>query len=270
MSVITISRGSFSYGKEIAEKVAQRLGYDCVAREVLLEASKEFNIPELKLFHAVADAPSILERIIYTKDKYIAYIQAGVLKYLKKKNVVYHGFACHFFVKNVPHILKTRVIASLDDRVRLVMDRDGVSREEAIDAIQKVDEERKKWSRQLYGIDTRDPVLYDLVIHIHKFTVDNAVDIICQNVGLEQFQTTPESQQEMEDLCLAAEVKAALIDVKPDIEVTAQQGAVSVLTKAPVYKESKLIRDMKQIGQSVPGVNEIHIEVLPIAPYAID
>ena len=122
----------------------------------------------------------------------------------------------------------------------------------------------------MYGIDTRDPVLYDLVIHIHKFKVDNAVDIICQNVGLPQFQTTPESQQEMEDLCLAAEVKAALIDVKPDIEVTAQQGAVSVLTKAPVYKESKLIRDMKQIAHSVPGVNEIHIDVLPIAPYAID
>ena len=84
MSVITISRGSFSYGKEIAEKVAQRLGYECVAREVLLEASKDFNIPELKLFQAVADAPSILERIVYTKDKYIAYIQAGVLKYLRK------------------------------------------------------------------------------------------------------------------------------------------------------------------------------------------
>ncbi|MBW1960145.1 MAG: cytidylate kinase-like family protein [Deltaproteobacteria bacterium] len=270
MGIITISRGSYSYGKEIAEKVATRLGYGCISREVLLEASKDFNIPEFKLFHAVADAPSVLERILYTKDKYIAYIQAGVLKCLKKDNVVYHGFAGHFFVKDVSHVLKVRIIANLDTRISLVMERDGVSREEAIDAIHKVDEDRKKWSEQLYGIDARDPVLYDLVIHIDKLTVGNAVDIICQNAGLEQFQTTPESQQQMEDLFLAAEVKAALIKLKPDIEVTAHQGSVLVWTKAPVYKESKLIQDMKRIGQNVPGVKEVHIDMLPISPYAID
>ncbi|MGO9691663.1 MAG: cytidylate kinase family protein, partial [Syntrophobacteraceae bacterium] len=49
MAIITISRGSYSNGKEVAEKVAQKLGYKCYAREVILEASKEFNIPEIKL-----------------------------------------------------------------------------------------------------------------------------------------------------------------------------------------------------------------------------
>ena len=84
MAVIAMSRGSYSYGKEIAEKVAQRLGYACIAREVLIEASKEFNISEIKLFSAVHDAPSILDRFTYGKEKYIAYIQAALLKYLKK------------------------------------------------------------------------------------------------------------------------------------------------------------------------------------------
>jgi hypothetical protein len=45
MAIITISRGSYSKGKEIAEKVAQELGYECIARKVLLEAKEEFNIP---------------------------------------------------------------------------------------------------------------------------------------------------------------------------------------------------------------------------------
>ena len=49
MSIITISRGSYSRGVEIAEKIAKRLGYECISREVLLEASKEFNIPEEKV-----------------------------------------------------------------------------------------------------------------------------------------------------------------------------------------------------------------------------
>ncbi|MBW1912541.1 MAG: cytidylate kinase family protein, partial [Deltaproteobacteria bacterium] len=45
MPIITISRGSYSKGKEVAEKVSQKLGYECISRDVLLEASEEFNVP---------------------------------------------------------------------------------------------------------------------------------------------------------------------------------------------------------------------------------
>ncbi|MGC8491866.1 MAG: hypothetical protein ACP5SH_09020 [Syntrophobacteraceae bacterium] len=47
--------------------MAERLGYRCIAREVILEASKEFNIPELRLFRAVHDPPSILERFSHAE-----------------------------------------------------------------------------------------------------------------------------------------------------------------------------------------------------------
>ncbi|MFH0945762.1 MAG: cytidylate kinase family protein, partial [Planctomycetota bacterium] len=49
MTLITISRGSYSRGKQIAEIVAKKLGYDCVAREILLSASSEYNVPEIKV-----------------------------------------------------------------------------------------------------------------------------------------------------------------------------------------------------------------------------
>ena len=49
MPIITISRGSYSRGKAVAEKLAAKLGYELVSRDVLLEASDEFNIPEIKL-----------------------------------------------------------------------------------------------------------------------------------------------------------------------------------------------------------------------------
>ena len=48
MGVITISRGSYSKGKEIAEKLAQKLEYDCISREILLKASEQFNVKEVK------------------------------------------------------------------------------------------------------------------------------------------------------------------------------------------------------------------------------
>lgn len=267
MSIITISRGSYSRGKEVAEKAARKLGYECIARDVLIEASEEFHVPEIKLVRAIHDAPSILDRFTYGKEKYVAFIQSALLQRLQKDDVVYHGLAGHFFLTGVSHVLKVRIIADMEDRVRLEMEREGISRKEALRILRQDDEERRKWSQHLYGIDTWDPSLYDLVIHLRKITADDAVDIICHTVGLEHFKTTPESQKKMDDLVLAAEVKAALIDLKPDIEVSAKNGVVTVKTKAAESMEKNLSLEMEKIAKRIPGVKEIKVHTLPITPY---
>ena len=106
MSIITISRFSRSQGETIAEKLAAKLEYECISREVLLEAFKEFNIPEIKLARAIHDAPSILDRFTCGKEKYIAHIQTAILKHMLKDKVIYHGLAGHFFLKDISHVLK--------------------------------------------------------------------------------------------------------------------------------------------------------------------
>ena len=113
MSIITISRCSYSRGKEVAEKVAAALGYECISREILLEASEQFNIPEIKLVRAIHDAPSILERFTYGKERYVAYLKAALMKHVQKDNVVYHGLAGHFFLQEIPHVFKVRIVADL-------------------------------------------------------------------------------------------------------------------------------------------------------------
>jgi cytidylate kinase len=142
MSIITISRGSYSHGKEVAEKVAKELGYQCVSREILLEASEQFHIPEIKLTRAIHDAPSVFDRFTYGKEKYIAYIRASLLRYVQKDNIVYHGMAGHFFLQDIPNILKVRVIADLEDRVKEEIKREGISAEEARYTLKKDDDER--------------------------------------------------------------------------------------------------------------------------------
>ncbi|MDF1590817.1 MAG: cytidylate kinase-like family protein [Desulfobacterales bacterium] len=270
MSVITISRGSFSHGQEVAERTAKRLGYDCISREILIAASKDFNISEINLFQAIHDAPTFMDRILLRKEKYIAYIQAAVLKTLQKGNVVYHGFAGHFFVKDISHVLKVRIIADMEERMRIVTERNGLSRDAATAYIQKLDEQRRKWSQQLYGIETADPSLYDLVIHIDRITVDDAVDIICHKIGLHHFQATPESRQQLKDLSLAAEVKAALIDLKPDIEVTARTGTVRVTASASSAQQSKLEKEMRKVAETIPGIQNLEIDLLYVASYSVD
>ncbi len=264
MAIITISRGSYSHGKDVAEKVAKKLGYECVSREIILEASEYFNVPEFKLLKAIQDAPSFLDRITYGKERYIAYVKAALLKHFMKDNVIYHGFAGHFFVADVPHVLKVRIIADFDDRVKLVMERDGISREEAMDFLNRLDAERRKWGQRLYGIDTTDASLYDLVLHIKKLTVDDAVDVICYTVGMERFKTTDESKQMLHDLALSAEVKALLIDIRPDAEVTCNKGVVSVTVKLPVeVDESEVIRKIEDRCSGISGIKKLEVHISP-------
>jgi hypothetical protein len=118
--------------------------------------------------------------------------------------MVYHGFAGHFFVGDVSHVLKVRIIADMDERLMYMMKREEVSKGAAMQLVKKVDEERSKWNLKLYGSDTWDCRLYDMVINIGKITINDAVDMICRTVQLEAYQTTPKSQKHMEKLAREA------------------------------------------------------------------
>ena len=264
MAVITISRGSYSRGKEIAEKVAARLGYECISRDLLLEVSKEHNIPELKLVHAIHDAPGMLERLNRNEEKYISFIKTALLGHLKEDNVVYHGLAGHFFVKDVPHALKVRVLADMEDRVRLEMERKNIDADKAHEILEKDDEERRKWSQRLYGINTADPSLYDLVVHIKQLTVDDAVDIICDCVSKEQFKTTPESQRQIEDLALSAAVNKALIDVGSDISVCVDNRTAFIETEAAICAEESFVKEIREVVETFEDISDIKIDCHPI------
>lgn len=265
MSIITISRGSYSMGKEVAEKVAAKLEYICLSREIILDASDLYHVPEIKLIKAIHDSPTILERIGGNKKAYVAYYQSSLAGRVKVDNVVYHGLAGHVLLKGIPHVLKVRIIADLEDRVALEMKRENVTRQEALDIIKKDDEERRKWTQSLYGVDPWDSSLYDLVIHIHKFTVEDAVDLICNAVSLNQFKATKESQEKMNDLALASRIKAYLIGKHFDVSVLSEFGNILIYTRGDDRLTGRIDDAMKNLPEDITGVNhfEIHQNITP-------
>lgn len=264
MSIITISRGSYSKGKEIATRVAQKLGYTAVSREIVIAASKEFNISEIKLARAIHDAPSIFERFTYGKERYVVHIASTLLANFQRDNIVYHGLAGHFFIKNISHVLKVRIISDFEERVRTQMERDHVTREIAAERLNKDDIERRHWSQRLYGIDTWDASLYDLVLHIRKLTVADAVNIICDTVKLEHFKTTPESQKALDEVALAARVAASIVDKYPKSSVTAHEGIATVRLQASGSLGPEMIEDIKSLAGGVSGVKDVKVNLLPI------
>jgi cytidylate kinase len=262
VAIITISRGSYSKGKDVAEKVALRLGYACISRDLLLEASEQFNTPEIKLIRALHDAPSILEHFSHGREQYLAYFSSALLEKAQKDNLVYHGLAGHFYLQGISHVLNVRILADFQDRVRLEVEREGVSPEEAAHILRKDDEERRQWSLKLFGIDTRDPALYDLVLHIRKLTVDDAAEIIVRTVESGRFRTTVESQKALDDLTLAAKVKAAVVTRCPAVKVTAESGSVTILAGSDLLFGKRYVETvdwLMQSGRRVPGVKEVTI-----------
>jgi cytidylate kinase len=210
MAIITISRGSYFRGKEVAEKLAEKLGYQCISREILLEASQEFNIPEIKLVRAIEDAPKILERFTHEKEKYVTYIRAALLKHARKDNMVYHGLFGNFFLQDIPHVFKVRIVGDMETRVADEVERSGIPADRAREILMRDDEERRKWALHLYGADTWDATFYDLVIHLKSITVDDAVSLIQHALQFPCFQSTAESQQVIDNL-----VEAMRLEVSP-------------------------------------------------------
>ena len=263
MAIITISRGSYSKGKQIAEGVAARLGYECISRDVLLETSEQYDIPEVKLVRALHDAPGVLGRFTHGKERYVSYIERAFLDCALDDDVVYHGLAGHFFLKGISHVLKVRILADMEDRVALEMTREGIHRDEALHVLRKDDEERRKWSLALYGIDTADPVLYDLTIHIRKLTVADAVDLVCTSAELPHFRTTPESRRALEDLILAARAKCRIVSRWPLAQVAVEEGIVIVHVEAPLRQEPLAVDEIRSLIGPVTGVKEVRVSVRP-------
>jgi hypothetical protein len=78
MPIITIYQGASGEGQELAEAVAQALGYRCVGREVLIEASRGYRIPEAKLNEIVEKGPHWWERLLQDLRPYRTALQAAL------------------------------------------------------------------------------------------------------------------------------------------------------------------------------------------------
>ncbi|MGD9183401.1 MAG: cytidylate kinase-like family protein, partial [Desulfobacterales bacterium] len=126
--------------------------------------------------------------------------------------------------------------------------------------LEKDDEERRKWSQRLYGIDTADPSLYDLVFHIKQLTVDDTVDMICDCISKEQFKTTPESQRMIEDLALSAAIERALIDIWTDVTVCVDNHIAFIEIQAPIRAEERLIKEIREVAGAFEEISDVRIK----------
>lgn len=213
MAIITISRSTLSdSGKKLAECLSKRLGYRSISREIVIHAASEYGVPEEKLLKAIEQEPSIKERIGIDLDRlhYLSFVQAALCEEAKNDNIIYHGYGGHILLKGIPHVIKVKVITGIEQRVIFAMERIKFTRAEAIAHIHKMDDQRGRLAKSLYGAEWDDPVQYDIIINLKNMTIPNACEVIYAMAKFPEFQATDESKEEMNNLLLASREKQQL------------------------------------------------------------
>lgn len=159
--------------------------------------------------------------------------------------------------QEIYHVIKVRIISNLKDRIREEMKRENIPKIVARNILKKGDNERRKWSLYLYGIDTSDASLDDVVLHIDNLKVDDAVDILADIAERPCFQTTSESKKMLDNLVLAAKAEVALIEKFPNIKVTSKEGIVYVKFQGPLSHEDKVVVQVKDLLKNIDGIKTV-------------
>jgi cytidylate kinase len=270
MAIVTISRGTYSGGKQLAESLAEKLGYRCLSREELLTGvAKKYEVGDDTLSEALHYKPDFLEGTKLGKIHYIAFVRAALCREVRSNEVVYHGQGGHLLLAGVPHILRVRVIADMEFRIKAAMNRHDVNREKAIELIKKVDRHRAIWMISIYQTDWQDASRCDLVINLEHMSIDSACELLVHAVGGPRLKTTSESQQIMDDLLLNSDIRERIAahswrDIEEriedyDVKITSDKGAVDIRGKTSSQQE---IDRIIQIARETPGVREIRSQML--------
>jgi len=262
MAIITISRGSFAGGSAVARALGERLGHPCLSREdVLARAAKDYDIHEEELRRTLNESPAYWQQMPGKRLAYVKCLTAVLLDQARDENLIYHGHVGHLLLAGVAHVLRVRVIADFEYRVRAAMTQADFPRDKAIAHIRQVDEERSRWARLLYGVEWHDPTQYHLTLNLGQIGVASACEVIVRMSEMEEFKPTAESRRQFEDLRLGARVWAALakdpLTRSAGLQVVAQDGEVLITGNAGSAKAIELI---PRLARTVAGVKQVRSE----------
>ena len=266
MPIITIYQGASGEGQELAETVAEALGYRCVGREALVEASRRYGISEAKLNEIIEKGPHWWERLLKDLRPYRVALQTALCELARDGKIVYHGHLGHELLPGVRHVLKVLLTAPIEFRIEQVRSRQHLTEVAARHYVEELDKARSRRLMAMFGADWRDPNRYDLVLNMSKMRREGAKRLIVEAAKLEEYQLTVASSQAFNDFALASRVYATLFGA-PNVhglalEVRAETGHVHLRGRVARGLEDAVLRLVKY----VPGVTGVTSDLYSAPP----
>ncbi len=132
------------------------------------ELSKRFNIPIYGrdyICRGVHDENNLSE-------------QRGVIENLAKNPCIIVGRGAADVLSKQNNVVNIFVYASRDDRIERISDKEHISREEAADKVDRVDEERRIFYEENTGKYWGDMDVYDIILDTSEIPIEKGADVI--------------------------------------------------------------------------------------------
>src|SRR5438128_568789 len=273
MAIIVVSHQKGAGGPEIGMALSQRLGYRYVDQELLQDAVRRYGLDGDKRSHLDESKPTFFERFDTETRHHITVLQTTLLELAELDNAVFMRGGGQWLLRGVPHVLRVRIIAPFEHRVKQWIKRVASMTGEtphpraAAEFVRRDDLEKSGRMRYLYEVDIADPTLYELVVNTEKMKYDAVVAILEAVVRRPDMATTEAGRQMVASRALASRVQVALA-THPEtrryrITVEAHGGVVTLEGTAALERAV-------EVARSVPGVREVkmqQVEIPPIPPF---
>jgi cytidylate kinase len=263
--IIAITKEMGSLGTFVGMEVAKQLGYEFIRQDIIREAAREYHALERKLVEAVEEKPGFFEVLGETARRHYIFVAAEVYEFALRDRAVIMGRWSTLLLKDVQHAIRIRVCAPLDIRTRRVMERLALNEREARERIRHYDEGVRARIQQFFEVEWAEPLLYDLTINTARLSVEAGVAQVRALVEAAAFQPNEPSRRRLQDLALAAKVKATLKShretARLDFEVVAGEGIITLRGTVPEIRHQE---EAARIALTVPGVRHLKTELTAV------
>ncbi len=185
ISVVTFSREHGSGGDILAERLAEKLGYELFHQEVLHNMAESARVSVQFLETLDEKGVSVLDEWISSlvdkrhlwPDRYLQHLMKIIGTIGKHGQAIIIGRGANFVLPPDKR-LSIRVIAPMEERIRNVSKKLGMTVEKAKPRVITTESDRKAFIRKYFNADIGDPLNYDLVINTGNLSIDDAMNTI--------------------------------------------------------------------------------------------
>jgi hypothetical protein len=207
----------------------------------------------------------LVERLFFAQPVYVSLYAAVILELASRRQTVIIGRGAQVVLKNVPHVVRARVVAPTRVRAgRLAQDL-GLGEDAARQYIEHHDAERRALVRQIFDHDLRDWGLYNLVLNTESLDLAAGVNILRQLVDeVVRLHPLEEVARQLALMALGKRVEAKLrkeLLRSKVLEVNASADGALVLSG---YLHSEGLRKKaeslaRSLAEGVEVVNDIRV-----------
>jgi cytidylate kinase len=268
MTVIAMTRQLGCLGSEVASGIADRLGLQIVHSEIVANhVAERLGVGQGAVLRYVDGSASLLERWAINKRKLSRYTTEEILRIAQQGNVLIRGWGAATLLRNMPQVISVRVCASMDFRIRVMMERGAKDAETARAELERFDAVHTRTMRASFNVEQEDALLYHVVLNTERLAVDACVNAVCQLAGHPRFRDRATARMALADKLLEAKVNSALteeigIGIAPTgVRVSAAAGRVTLIGTS---SSGALRGRAEKVAHGVAGVRQVDNRIVSV------